>query len=224
MRLSGSLGKSASDLFAELFPTGTLSLDIPQTAPSDLSSGPPASGNSDETTAQSGPPHAAALFMDDGSDGSLPGFDSATAGSTAPASTIDYQATASENSFYALSSDAYWSNDESVSHRFAEAAVDSHDGELVSIANESDATSAAGFVSPHFTFNDSTSAIPFASPHAEPSSGAAATSAPLDTHAAAAPASPSSEAPPALMLASDLGSVAVSTAGSGAAGSGTGSG
>src|SRR5690349_9576509 len=116
MRLSGSLGKSASDLFAELFPTGTLALDISQTAPSDLSSGPPASGNSDETTAQSGPPHAAALLMDDGSDGSLPGFDSATAGSTtevsnlhAPESMIDYQATASENAFYALSSDAYWS-------------------------------------------------------------------------------------------------------------------
>ena len=118
MRLSGNLGKSASDLFAELFPTGTVSLDVSQNSPSDASSVPLVSSNPEraETTEQSGPPHTAGPLMDSGTDGSLPGFDSANAGTTAeasnqhaPASAMVYQdlTTASANAFYALSSDAY---------------------------------------------------------------------------------------------------------------------
>jgi hypothetical protein len=68
-------------------------------------------------------------------------------------------ATDNDNAFYALSSDAYWSNDESVSHRLAELGADGHGGELASTTTGSDATSAAGFDSSHFTFNDSTSAV-----------------------------------------------------------------
>jgi hypothetical protein len=196
MRLSGSLGKSASDLFAELFPTGTLSLDITQNSPSDVSSVPTASSNPEptETTAQ---PHPAGLSAHNGADGSPPELDSTTASTVAnassehaPASATIYQdpATDSDSAFYALSSDAYWSNDEGVSHRLAELGADGHDGELASTANGSDATSAAGFDSPHFTFNDSTSAVSFAPTHAEPSSGAAASSAPIDTITRAAPA------------------------------------
>jgi Big-like domain-containing protein len=167
--------------------------------------------------------------MDNGTDGSLPGFDSTTAGTEAsnqdaPASVSPYQdpTTGSDNAFYALSSDTYWSDDEGVNHRFAELGADGHDGELASTAN--DASSAAGFDSPHFTFDDSTSAVSFAPIHAEPSSAAAGTIAPIDTITAAAPASPPSEAPPVPMLAGELGSFAASTAGSGATGSGTGSG
>jgi hypothetical protein len=236
MSLSGSLSKSASDLFAELFPTGTVSLDLSQNSPSDASSVPNASSNPEptETTAQHAPPPPAGLLVHHGSDGSPPDLDSTTAGTVAdassehaPASATFYQdpTTDSDNAFYALSSDAYWSNDEGVSHRFAELGADGHDGELPAITNGSDATSAAGFDWSHLTFNDSTSAVSSnAATHAEPSSGAAASSAPIDTSTAAAPASHPSEAPPALMLVGDLGSFAASSAASGGTGSGSGSG
>jgi hypothetical protein len=169
MSLSGSLSKSASDLFAELFPTGTVSLDLSQNSPSDASSVPNASSNPEptETTAQRAQP--AGLLAHNGSDGSPPDLDSTTAGTVAdassehaPASATFYQdpATNSDNAFYALSSDAYWSNDEGVSHRFAELGADGHDGELPAITNGSDATSAAGFDWSHFTFNDSTVPLP----------------------------------------------------------------
>src|SRR5215471_18492856 len=70
MRLSGNLAKSASDLFAELFPAGTVPLDVSQTLPSDASSVPTASSNpAAETTAQSAPPHPAGLLADNGADG-----------------------------------------------------------------------------------------------------------------------------------------------------------
>jgi hypothetical protein len=133
--------------------------------------------------------------------------------------------TDSDNAFYALSSDAYWSNDAGVSHRLVELGADGHGGELASTTNGSDATSAAGFDWSHFTFNDSPSAASSNAPTpVAPSSGSAASSAPIDTITAAAPAGHPSEAPPALMLASDLGSFAVSNAGSGGTGSGSGSG
>src|SRR5262249_19451540 len=81
MRLSGNLAKSASDLFAELFPAGTVPLDVSQTLPSDASSVPTASSNpAAETTAQSAPPHPAGLLADNGADGPPPDLDSATAG------------------------------------------------------------------------------------------------------------------------------------------------
>lgn len=236
MSLSGSLGKSASDLFAELFPTGTVSLDVPQNSPSDASSVPNASSNPEptETTAQHAPPPPAGLLAHNGFDGSPPDLDSTAAGTVAdassehaPASATFYQdpTTDSDNAFYALSSDAYWSNDEGVSHRFAELGADGHDGELPAITNGSDATSAAGFDWSHLTFNDSTSAVSSnAATHAELSSGAAASSAPIDTSTAAAPAGHPSEAPPALMLVGDLGSFADSSTGSGGTGSGSGSG
>ncbi len=236
MRLFGSLGKSASNLVAELFPTGIVSLDVPQNSPSDASSVPTASSNPEppETTAQRASPHPAGLLAHNLSDGSPLNLDSATAGTAAdassehaPASATLYQDTAtdSDNAFYALSSDAYWSNDEGVSHRLSELGADGHDGELASTTNGSDAPSAAGFDRSHFTFNDSTSAVsPNAPTHAEPSSGAAASSAPIDTITAAAPALHPSEAPPALMLAGDLGSFAASGAGNGGTGSGSGSG
>ena len=236
MSFSGSLGKSLSDLFAELFPTGTVSLDVSQNSLSDASSAPTASSNPEptETTALSVPRHAPGILAHNGSDGSPSDLDSATTGTVAdassehaPVSATLYQdpATDNDNAFYALSSDAYWSNDESVSHRLAELGADGHGGELASTTTGSDATSAAGFDSSHFTFNDSTSAVfSNASTHAGPSSGAAACSAPIDTITAEAPASHPSEAPPELMLAGDLGSFAASSAGSGGTGSGSGSG
>ena len=215
MSLSGSLGKSASDLFAELFPTENVSLDLSQSSSSDASSVPTASSNPEpaETTA-----HSAGLLAHNGSDASPPDLDSATAGTVAdasseraPASVTFYQdpTTDSDSAFYALSSEAYWSNDEGVSHRLAERGANGHDGELASTTNGSDATSAAGFDWSHFTLNDSTSAVSSNAPtHAEPLSGAAASSAPIDTITAAAPAWHPSEAPPAPMLVGDLGSFA----------------
>jgi hypothetical protein len=164
------LGKSASDSFAELFPTGTVSLDVSQNSLSDASSAPIASGNPEpsETTALSVQPHALGLSAHNGSDGSPSDLDSAATGTVAdassehaPASATFYQdrATDNDNAFYALSSDAYWSNDESVSHRLAELGADGRDGELASTTNGSNATSAVGFDWSHFTFNDSTSAV-----------------------------------------------------------------
>jgi hypothetical protein len=236
MSFSGSLGKSDSVSFAELFPTGTVSLDVSQNSPSDASSAPTALINPEptETTVQFVPPHHPGLLAHNGSDGSPSDLDGATAGTVADASSENalasamfYQgpATDSDNAFYALSSDAYWSNDESVSHRLAELGAAGHDGELASTTNGSDATSAAGFDWSHFTFNDSASAVSSNAPiHAEPSSGAAASSASIDTITAAAPASHPSEAPPELVLAGDLGSFAAGSAGSGGMGSGSGSG
>jgi hypothetical protein len=169
MNLSGSLGKSASDLLAELFPIGTDSLDVSQNSPSDASLEPTASSNPGpaDTTAQTAPSHpAAGPLADNGFDGSPPAFDSATAGMVAdasnehaPASATFYQdpTTDSDNAFYALSSDAYWSNEESVSHHLADLGSDGRDGELGSTTNGSDATSAGDSWS-HLTFNDSTSA------------------------------------------------------------------
>src|SRR5215469_2415422 len=230
MRFAGSLGKSASDLFAELFPTGTVSLDALQSSPSDASPAPPASSNPEhaEATAQNGPPQPAELLADDGTDGSPPDLVGATAGTAAEASSqhvpasaafFQDQTTDSDNGFYALSSDAYWSNDEGVSHRPAELGADDHDGDLAAPINGSDAASAAGFDSPHFTFNDGAGAVSSNAPTpAEPSSGAAASSAPVDTNNAAAPASHPSETPPALMVVDDLGSFGASTAGSGGTG------
>src|SRR4029077_7361746 len=80
MSLSGRLSKSASDLFAELFPTGTVSLDLSQNSPSDASSVPNASSNPEptETTAQRA--QHAGLLAHNGSDGSPPDLDSTTAG------------------------------------------------------------------------------------------------------------------------------------------------
>ena len=182
MRLSGNLAKSASDLFAELFPAGTVPLDVSQTLPSDASSVPTASSNpAAETTAQSAPPHPAGLLADNGADGPPPDLDSATAGTTAdasgehaPASATSYQdpTTDSDNAFYALSSDAYWSNDAGISHRLVALGTDGNGGERASATNGSDATSAAGFDWSHFTFNDSTSAASSNAPtHVAPSSG-----------------------------------------------------
>jgi len=211
-------------------------LDVPQNPPSGASSVPTASSNPEptETVAQPTSPHPAGFLAHNGSDGSPSDLDSATVGTVAdassehaPASATFYQdpTTDSDNAFYALSSDAYWSNDEGGGHRFAELGAEGHDGELASITNGSDATSAAGFDGSHFTFNDSTSAVSSNAPtHAEPSSGAAASSAPIDTITAAAPACPPSEAPPALMLVGDLGSFSASSAGSGGTGSESGSG
>src|SRR5262249_61169421 len=114
------------------------------------------------------PPPPAGPLSDNGADGSPPDLDSANAGTAAeasnqhaPASATFYQdsTTASDDAFYALSSDAYWSSDEGVGHRLAELGADGHDGELASIANGSDAVSPAGFGSPHFTFNDGTSVV-----------------------------------------------------------------
>jgi hypothetical protein len=175
MSFSGSLGKSASDLFAELFPTGTVSLDVSQDSLSDASSAPTASSNPwpTETIAQLVPPHAPGLLAHDGSDGSPSDLDSAATGTVAdassehaPASATFYQdpATDNDNAFYALSSDTYWSNDESVNHRLAELGAGGRDGELASTTNGSDATSTVGFDWSHFTFNDSTSAV-FSNPN-----------------------------------------------------------
>ena len=182
MRLSGSLDKSAPDLFAELLPAGTVPLDVSQNSPSDASSVPTGSSNPEpaETTAQSAPPHPAAPLADNGADGSPPDLDSATAGSIAdtssehaPASATSYQdsTTDSDSGFYALSSDAYWSNDAGVSHRLVELGADARGGELASATNGSDATSAAGFDWSHFTFNNNTSAVSSNAPtHVAPSS------------------------------------------------------
>jgi hypothetical protein len=156
MSFSGSLGKSASVSFAELFPTGTVSSDVSRNPPSDASSPPTASSNPEpaETTAQLVPPRPPGLLAHNGSDGSPSDLDSATAGTVADASSEHasasatfYQdpATDSDNAFYALSSDAYWSNDEGVSHRLAELGAYGHDGELAPTTNGSEATSAAGF-------------------------------------------------------------------------------
>jgi Bacterial Ig-like domain/Bacterial Ig domain len=230
MRLSGSVGKSASDLFAEFFPTGTVSLDVSQSSPPDASSAPTASSNPEptETTAQSVPPQSSGLLAHNGSDGSPSDLDSATAGTVADVSSEHAPASAttdSDNAFYALSSDAYWSNDEGVSPRPAELGADGHNGALPSITNGSEATSAAGFAGSHFTFNDSTSAVSSNAPiHAGPSSAEAASGAPIETITAAPPALHPSEAPPALMLVGDFGSFAASSAGSGGTGSGSGSG
>jgi VCBS repeat-containing protein len=230
MRLSGSVGKSASDLFAEFFPTGTVSLDVSQNSPSDASSAPTASSNPEPTgtTAQSVPPQPPGLLAHNGSDGSPSDLDSASAGTVADASSEHAPASAttdSDNAFYALSSDAYWSNDGGVSPRPAELGADGHDGGLPSITNGSDATSAAGFAWSHFTFNDTTSAVSSNAPiHAGPSSGGAASGAPIETITAAPPALHPSEAPPPLMVVGDLGSFAASSAGSGGTGSGSGSG
>jgi hypothetical protein len=230
MRLSGSVGKSASDLFAEFFPTGTVSLDVSQNSPSDASSAPTASSNPEPTgtTAQSVPPQPPGLLAHNGSDGSPSDLDSASAGTVADASSEHAPASAttdSDNAFYALSSDAYWSNDGGVSPRPAELGADGHEGGLPSITNGSDATSAAGFAWSHFTFNDTTSAVSSNAPiHAGPSSGGAASGAPIETITAAPPALHPSEAPPPLMVVGDLGSFAASSAGSGGTGSGSGSG
>ena len=115
MSLSGSLGKSGSDFFAELFTTGTVSSDVSQNSPSDTPSVPTGSSNPgpNETTAQSAPPHPAALLADNGADGSLPDLDSESAGTVADASSGHASASAtfyqdpttdSDNAFYALSS------------------------------------------------------------------------------------------------------------------------
>jgi hypothetical protein len=117
-------------------------LDVSQNSLSDASSAPTASSNPEltETTALSVPPHAPGILAHNGSDGSPSDLDSATTGTVAdassehaPVSATLYQdpATDNDNAFYALSSDAYWSNDESVSHRFAELGTDGHGGELV---------------------------------------------------------------------------------------------
>ena len=129
MRLSGSVGKSASDLFAEFFPTGTVSLDVSQNSLSDASSAPTASSNPEPTgtTAQSVPPQPPGLLAHNGSDGSPSDLDSASAGTVADASSEHAPASAttdSDNAFYALSSDAYWSNDGGVSPRPAELGAD----------------------------------------------------------------------------------------------------
>ena len=98
-------------------------------------------------------------------------------------------------------------------------------GELASATNGSDATSAAGFDWSHFTFNNNTSAVSSNAPtHVAPSSESAASSAPIDPITSAAPLGHPSEAAPTLMLAGDLGSFAVSNAGSGGTGSASGSG
>ena len=119
----------------------------------------------------------------------------------------------------------YWSNDAGVSHRLVELGADARGGELASATNGSDATSAAGFDWSHFTFNNNTSAVSSNAPtHVAPSSESAASSAPIDTITSAAPLGHPSEAAPTLMLAGDLGSFAVSNAGSGGTGSASGSG
>jgi Bacterial Ig-like domain/Bacterial Ig domain len=205
-------------------------LDVSQSSPPDASSAPTASSNPEptETTAQSVPPQSSGLLAHNGSDGSPSDLDSATAGTVADVSSEHAPASAttdSDNAFYALSSDAYWSNDEGVSPRPAELGADGHNGALPSITNGSEATSAAGFAGSHFTFNDSTSAVSSNAPiHAGPSSAEAASGAPIETITAAPPALHPSEAPPALMLVGDFGSFAASSAGSGGTGSGSGSG
>src|SRR5262249_19821134 len=150
-------------LFAELFPSGTVLLDVSQDSPSDASSAPTALSNS-----QNAPAHSAGPLADNGIEGSPSDLDSAATGIVAEASDqhasasatfIQDPATASDSAFYALSSDAYWSDNESVSHRLSGLGTDGHDSELASTGNGSDATSAADFGSPHVTFSDSTSTI-----------------------------------------------------------------
>src|SRR4029077_10693836 len=96
MSFSGRLDKSASDLFAELFPTGTVSLDVSQNSPSDASSVPTASSNPEppETTAQRASPQPAGLLAHNGPDGSPSDLDSATAGTVADASSEHASASA----------------------------------------------------------------------------------------------------------------------------------
>ncbi len=230
MRVSGNLDKSASDLFVELFPTGTVSLDVSQNPPADAASVPANSTNAEnaETTAQNIQTSAATLLALDGSDGSLPNLDATAAISSsnehASASAPLYQdATAdSDTAFYALSSDAYWSDDENAGHSRSELSGGGHDGELASISNGSEATLAGG-LSSQLAFNDSTGALS-SNFHAEPSVGGAFSSAPIDSIPEATPASHFSEATPALMLAGDLGRFAAGSAGTGGAGSGSGGG
>jgi Bacterial Ig domain len=246
MNLSGNFGRSAFDLFAELFPTGTTSLDVSnqnshsadEPSQSIASNGAEHAELTDQAAATAFvAPSAnettgstASIDLDTQSLESLD--DSSTGQSHVSAAFSLTPPLDSDEAFSALSSDHYWSNDVDVGHWINGLSSNLDGNQVTFTANGSGAISGGDFEWSHngSTVNDALGAVSasiddnasHAAVPADLPSAVVPPISPAEATFSSAPSSHPSEASPSLLLMGDLGTFSASSAGTGT-GTGTGS-